>query len=263
MSSYILIKRNNETTRKEPPNFGEFDYQSLYGDVEQFGSRKTSTCGETLDKWFKKIIKKNPNLFNEISNLAFKNYDAIGPTEIEDLFQRTYELLKQSNSKIDGLIKEYEFLIELFTQNRMSFFNILQRRIFRKNLMEKIKDLDYYQLLDLNELIVQNDTDQNIELLNQMGMFLPDDLSEELKKDILTILRAMIWKFANNTNSHLCVDCANAFAHRCRKVSTKKTIDKYDFIESGIQKIIDDGLTEKPRLEKFIVTKCLNFKKEK
>ena len=72
---------------------------------------------------------------------------------------------------------------------------------------------------------------------------LTDELSDELSEN----------------SAHLCWDCSNAYANKCRKVSNadKKPIDEYDFITDGYQVVSKNG-----KVDSFIVTACKNFEKD-
>lgn len=79
-------------------------------------------------------------------------------------------------------------------------------------------------------------------------------LSKKVLNDIIDIV-------FDEKQKHLCWEnCANAHPFECDKVTNiiKKRIDKYDFITDGYQ-IYD----EKGKLDKFIVTKCTNYREEK
>ena len=60
---------------------------------------------------------------------------------------------------------------------------------------------------------------------------------------------------------HMCWhNCSNAFTTKCPKIQDeiKKMINEYDFITDGFQIINSKG-----QIDRFVVTKCLNYIKEK
>lgn len=142
MKSYVLIKRDGQTVKRNSPNFGSNNYYGLPC-KKTFGAYDTSNCESILEKWLKKIFEKDPALFKELLQLVLREYSDVGLAEIENLLKRIYIILS-SEDKTVKIVDDYKCFNGLITKSRPSFFEILKRRTFRKLIIEKIKDLDYY-----------------------------------------------------------------------------------------------------------------------
>lgn len=244
------------------------------------------------EKCFKNIINYDNNYTKEDFAKAKKliytmmkeiNQSGYGQTIINKLF----EILKVASSKED-LMDILKYINEAYTQiiitkktpkngpyidirDRINFDNMLENHfdIIISIAIKKIV-LSYYlkTILNLgkdkiNKLEREKVNGKDIsEMLLEIGETFSNEDKNGIKNLSLMVFSDLIDITFDQMQVHLCWEnCKNATVGNCRKIleGIEHNIEEYDFITDGYQ-LCKPG-TEK--INKFIVSNCLNYEEEK
>lgn len=157
-------------------------------------------------------------------------------------------IINSSFRSIDALYNKYEDIV----------LNEFTHKIINKHFYYLIKEEKRNNTIDIAQKIL---LDANFDVLGNYNEQIPKKRTNNIRAIAEMELIHAIYRISmNNKHKHLCFDCPVDLCD-CPKImdDTKKYIEEYDFINSGIQRYND----KTGELEDFYVTDCELFNKTK
>jgi len=171
---------------------------------------------------------------------------------IKEPYQKYFKISKDKSniSNIKALLMEHKQLIT----------SVVIKKLIKTYITSILLSLEIDQISTLQNF--KNESAYIDEILNFLNIDLDEaSIYNGIKNMTEKILHDTIDEIYDRKQIHLCwALCENATPSHCEKIfdKTKKNISQYDFIIEGYQTFKESG-----QINKFVVTKCSNYKKMK
>ena len=221
----------------------------IYGDVSKMAVKFSNGKEHSTLSAVMLLLKNTKNIsdFKRIIQMITFQYE----NEIRDIRNKNDFISNNVSARLNYNYKEYpEFTASILTKKFVTAYYTQKLSGLSK---KELNDLDDARITgasidDLLVMLGEKFNDVSIE----NGIY---NFSKKVLNDSLDIVLDRV------NHDHLCwMNCINASPNNCLKfVSQRKMeIDKYDFITDGYQLLDEKGL-----VEKFVVTGCKNYKRNK